>query len=99
LIEGELEGMMEMQYGKEPFQLQYGFSNRMMVTQWLCRMEPFTQMNYYYSDQGRDCRLYIDFQRSFDSILSNKQFNSELLPEHFYFPEMLMNLNKFSLGT
>jgi hypothetical protein len=31
-------------------------------------------------------------------MLKNNQSNTELLPEHYYFPEMLMNINKFNLG-
>lgn len=61
-------------------------------------MEPYTAMNYYISDRKRDDRLPIDFKATFDLVVNDKQANTELCPEHFYFPEIMANLNKLDLG-
>jgi Beige/BEACH domain len=56
-------------------------------------------MNYYISDRRRDDRLPVDFKTTYDLVMSDKQANTELCPEHFYLPEIMANPNKLDLGT
>ena len=89
---------MQVQYGTDAFNLQYAYSNRMFVSQMLCRLEPYTKMNLIYSDQSRDERIPIGFEESYETVLKNLQSNNELTPELYYFPEILMNMNKLKLS-
>jgi hypothetical protein len=99
MVEEGVEPILAEQYGDDPFNLMYGFSNRMIVTQWLARIEPFTTRNFLFSDQKREKRLPVDMFKSFELGMNHKQSNSELIPEHFYLPEMFMNSNLLSLGN
>ena len=99
MVEEGVEPILAEQYGDDPFNIMYGFSNRMIVTQWLARIEPFTTRNYLFSDQKREKRLPVDLFKSFELGMNHKQSNSELIPEHFYLPEMFMNTNLLSLGN
>lgn len=86
-------------YGDECFQMRYGFSTAMNTTMYLTRIEPFTTAAYFFQDQKRDKRVPISFEISFNvNTINEIQSNNELVPEHFYFPEALMNINNAHLG-
>lgn len=87
---------------EQPFHYGSHYSNVGSVLHFLVRLEPFT-------------RYFIDFQggrfdvpdRAFHSIqqtwlLSSSLSSSdvkEIIPEFFYLPEFLMNLNRFDMGV
>jgi hypothetical protein len=78
--------------------MKVGLSASMRVSEWFCRLEPFTSLSFNFH-KGRDDRMPIDFALAFDTLCNDKQFNSELMPEMFYVPEVFMNLNKMVLGS
>lgn len=85
-------------YGEDNFQMRMGFSTAMNTTMLLSRIEPYTTASYFCQDQGRDERVPISFEFSWENVLNFPQANTELIPEHFYFPECLLNLNQVHLG-
>lgn len=78
------------------------YSSAMIVCSFLIRLEPFTQQ--YLKLQGG---TFDHADRLFDSIgkawLSASEKNMgdvrELIPEFFYLPEFLENVNKFNFGA
>lgn len=48
-------------YGKGAFNFRFGFSSWLNTAAWLCRLEPYTSLNFYSSDCKRDGRVNIDF--------------------------------------
>lgn len=86
------------QYGIGAFHMRVGMSASMRVSEWFCRLEPFATLSFNFH-KDRDERMPIDFQKAFDYLCRDKQFNSELMPEMFYIPEVFMNLNKMVLGN
>lgn len=48
-------------FGKGAFHLKFGMSSTMQTAQWLCRLEPYSSLNFYSSDYKRDPRVPIDF--------------------------------------
>jgi hypothetical protein len=86
-------------YGRGPFNIKYGLSASLVVSQWLCRLEPFTSLNYRHSDYKRDPRVPIDFALSYDNLLKDKTVMAEQLPECFFLPEIMMNPNKLAFGN
>jgi hypothetical protein len=55
-------------------------------------MEPFTD-NFITVNGGLDNpdRIFYSFKDQWKSVLEDKQNNSELVPEFFYFPEIFRN--------
>lgn len=78
------------------------YSSAMIVCSFLIRLEPFTQ--HYLKLQGG---TFDHADRLFDSIgkawesASEKNMGDvrELIPEFFYLPEFLTNVNKFNFGV
>ncbi|KAI7902410.1 uncharacterized protein BX663DRAFT_435357 [Cokeromyces recurvatus] len=78
------------------------YSSAMIVCSFLIRLEPFTQ--HYLKLQGG---TFDHADRLFDSIgkawesASEKNMGDvrELIPEFFYLPEFLKNVNKFNFGV
>lgn len=48
-------------YGKGAFHSKFGCSSGLGTGSWLCRLEPYTSLNYLTSDCKRDQRVNIDF--------------------------------------
>lgn len=90
--------MEKLQYGDENFQMRMGFSTGQNTSMLLSRIEPYTKACYIYSDQKRDLRIPISFEFYWNDTETSSQANNELIPEHFYFPECLFNLNNVHLG-
>jgi len=86
-------------YGPEPFTLKYTCSNRLLMLDMLVRMEPFTSSYYKQSRKKEDSdRVWYSFQYAHGLTCTEEQANLELIPEHFYFPEVYMNKNLIHLG-
>jgi hypothetical protein len=81
-----------MIYGDQKYHLKFGFSNRLFSLGYLIRMEPFTD-NFITVNGGLDNpdRIFYSFKDQWKSVLEDKQNNSELVPEFFYFPEIFRN--------
>lgn len=79
-------------YGTEPFNLKFGFSNKMFSLAYLIRMEPFTDsFHKVNTNMENPDRVMYSIGDQYHSILYDPQNNSELIPEFFYFPEVLRN--------
>ncbi|KAG1351442.1 hypothetical protein G6F62_002976 [Rhizopus arrhizus] len=78
------------------------YSSAMIVCSFLIRLEPFTQ--HYLKLQGGTFdhadRLFDSIGKAWDSA-SEKNMGDvrELIPEFFYLPEFLTNVNKFNFGV
>jgi Beige/BEACH domain/PH domain associated with Beige/BEACH len=78
------------------------YSSAMIVCSFLIRLEPFTQ--HYLKLQGGTFdhadRLFDSIGKAWDSAsMRNMSDVRELIPEFFYLPEFLENVNKFNFGT
>ncbi|KAI9471033.1 MAG: hypothetical protein EXX96DRAFT_491090 [Benjaminiella poitrasii] len=78
------------------------YSSAMIVCSFLIRLEPFTQ--HYLKLQGGSFdhadRLFDSIGKAWESA-SEKNMGDvrELIPEFFYLPEFLTNVNKFNFGV
>ncbi|XP_061144614.1 neurobeachin-like protein 2 isoform X1 [Syngnathus typhle] len=75
------------------------YSNAAGVMHYMIRMEPFTTLHIQLQSGRFDCA-----DRQFHSVPAAWQARSpadvkELIPEFFYFPEILQNMNGFDLGS
>ncbi|KAJ2958896.1 hypothetical protein NQZ79_g5615 [Umbelopsis isabellina] len=78
------------------------YSSAMIVCSFLIRLEPFTQQ--YLKLQGGTFdhadRLFDSIGKAWDSAsMKNMSDVRELIPEFFYLPEFLENVNRFNFGT
>ena len=64
-------------------------------------MEPFTSLHIKLQSGRFDVsnRQFHSFHATWDSIYNNGSDVKELIPEFFYLPEFLSNLNNYDLGT
>ena len=81
-----------MIYGDDRFHLKFGYSNKMYSLAYLIRLDPFTD-SFIQVNKNLDNpdRIMYSIQEQWKSVESDAQNNSELLPEFFYFPEILRN--------
>ena len=77
------------------------YSTAAGVLHYLLRMEPFTSLHIKLQSGRFDVadRQFHSFVRTWDSIFNNGSDVKELIPEFFYLPEFLSNLNNYDLGT
>ncbi|KAI8380254.1 hypothetical protein BD560DRAFT_323822 [Blakeslea trispora] len=78
------------------------YSSAMIVCSFLIRLEPFTQ--HYLKLQGGTFdhadRLFDSIGKAWDSASERNMGDvRELIPEFFYLPEFLTNVNKFNFGV
>ncbi|KAI9243795.1 hypothetical protein BY458DRAFT_448104 [Sporodiniella umbellata] len=78
------------------------YSSAMIVCSFLIRLEPFTQ--HYLKLQGGTFdhadRLFDSIGKAWDSASERNMGDvRELIPEFFYLPEFLVNVNKFNFGV
>jgi WD40 repeat protein len=71
-----------------------------MVLHYLVRMEPFTSLHIELQSGRFDVadRQFNSIPQTWKSLLDNLNDVKELIPEFFYFPEFLVNMNNFDLG-
>jgi len=88
----EKDDDMAQIYGADPFNLKFGFSNRMFSLAYLIRLEPFTD-SFIQVNKNLDNpdRIVYSIADQYNSVLADNQNNSELTPEFFYLPEILRN--------
>eukprot|EP01134_Creolimax_fragrantissima_P006171 CFRG6171T1 len=84
-----------------PFHYGTHFSSAMIVSSYLIRMEPYTQM--FLTLQGghfdHPDRMFHSIKEAWDSASKNNTADvKELIPEFYYLPEFLKNSNRFRLG-
>nr|CAD7442709.1 unnamed protein product [Timema bartmani] len=76
------------------------YSNSAGVLHYLVRVEPFTSLHVELQSGRFDVadRQFHSIPQTWKLLMDNPNDVKELIPEFFYFPEFLKNLNKFDLG-
>lgn len=71
------------------------------VLYYLVRIEPFTKLSIKLNDNSFDHpdRMFFSIPHTLQSCLNNTSDVRELIPEFFYFPEMLENVNGLNYGV
>lgn len=77
------------------------YSTAAGVLHYMVRMEPFTSLHIKLQSGRFDVadRQFFSFISTWQSIYENGKDVKELIPEFFYLPEFLVNLNDFDLGV
>ena len=94
--EDEKKGKLE-----KPSYFKTHFSNNFYVSNFLIRIFPFSFLAIELQGNGFDSpnRLFFSIEDSFYNISFHKSDLRELIPEFYYFPEMMWNINKINFGT
>ncbi|XP_077175319.1 neurobeachin-like protein 1 isoform X2 [Paroedura picta] len=76
------------------------YSNAAGVMHYLIRVEPFASLHIQLQSGRFDCadRQFHSIPATWQALMDNPNDVKELIPEFFYFPEFLENLNDFNLG-
>ncbi|XP_065679524.1 neurobeachin-like protein 1 isoform X2 [Hydra vulgaris] len=76
------------------------YSNPAGVLHYMLRVEPFTSLHVKLQGGRFDCpnRQFYSISNSWNSVMKGVDIK-ELIPEFFFFPEFLINMNKFCLGN
>jgi WD40 repeat protein len=84
-----------------PYHTGSHYSTAAMVIWYLIRMEPFTSFHVWLQDGkfDRPDRLFHSIDSTWRGCTSNPQDVKELIPEFFFNPEFLENVNDISFGT
>ncbi|XP_060726425.1 neurobeachin-like protein 2 isoform X5 [Tachysurus vachellii] len=76
------------------------YSNAAGVMHYMIRMEPFTRLHIQLQSGKFDCadRQFHSVAAAWQARMESPADVKELIPEFFYFPEFLQNMNGFNLG-
>ncbi len=76
------------------------YSNAAYISHYLTRIFPFTltAIEIQGNDFDSPDRLFINLEKTFNSVTEEKSDLRELIPEFFYLPEMFLNINNLKLG-
>ncbi|KAM9488840.1 neurobeachin-like protein 2 isoform 2-T2 [Clarias gariepinus] len=76
------------------------YSNAAGVMHYMIRMEPFTSLHIQLQSGKFDCadRQFHSVAAAWQARMESPADVKELIPEFFYFPEFLQNMNTFNLG-
>lgn len=88
--------------GSLPFHYGTHYSSAMITANYMLRLEPFhsTFMTLQDGNLGHADRLFSSVERTWRSAASESTTDvRELIPEFFYLPEFLKNINDYNLGT
>ncbi|OHS96577.1 hypothetical protein TRFO_37259 [Tritrichomonas foetus] len=77
-----------------------GFSTPISLYNWLIRIEPFTSMHIEMQNGHFDhpTRLFTSIKDAFRCSTHNANDYRELIPEFFFLPSFLQNINHFDFG-
>lgn len=84
-----------------PFHFGSHYSVAGFVLWYLLRCEPFTSLHIQLQDGKFDKpdRMFSSMEAAWRGCTTNSSDVKELVPELFYFPEILQNINRLDLGT
>lgn len=84
-----------------PFHFGSHYSVAGFILWYLMRCEPFTSLHIQLQDGKFDKpdRLFDSIESTYKSCTTTSSDVKELIPEFFYLPECLLNINRFDLGT
>ncbi|XP_078109197.1 neurobeachin-like protein 2 isoform X2 [Sander vitreus] len=76
------------------------YSNAAGVMHYMIRMEPFTTLHIQLQSGRFDCadRQFHSVAAAWQARMESPADVKELIPEFFYYPEFLQNMNDFNLG-
>jgi hypothetical protein len=76
------------------------YSNAASVMHYLIRLEPFTSLHVQLQSEQFDLadRQFYSIQAAWETSFKNPNIVKELIPEFFYLPEFLININRLDLG-
>ena len=76
------------------------FSNSAYVSHFLTRIFPYSKIAIEIQGNEFDAadRLFMNLEKTFTSVISEKSDVREPIPEFFYFPEMFLNINNLEFG-
>ena len=91
---------LNIEYEKIPYCFGSHFSNGAYVAHYLGRLFPYASVMIEIQGSGFDCpeRLFLDLQKSFYSVITEKSDLREIIPELFTLPELFLNINNFNFG-
>ncbi|XP_035806510.2 neurobeachin-like protein 2 isoform X2 [Amphiprion ocellaris] len=77
------------------------YSNAAGVMHYMIRMEPFTTLHIQLQSGRFDCadRQFHSVAAAWQARMESPADVKELIPEFFYYPEFLQNMNGFDLGS
>ena len=83
-----------------PYYFGSHYSNPAYICHYLLRIFPYSFGAIEIQGDGFDApdRLFINIERCFISVSSEKSDVRETIPQFFYFPEMFININNFYFG-
>ena len=83
-----------------PYLFDSHFSNSGYISHFLNRIFPFTLIAIEIQGNEFDIpnKLFINLEKTFDRVTSEKSDLVEIIPEFFFFPEMFLNINNLNLG-
>ena len=92
--------ILKQEEGVKPYIFGCNYSNATYVCNYLIRLFPFSQICIEIQGEGFDNpnRLFTSIDRAFTNATTQSTDIREIIPEFFYFPEILLNLNDLNLG-
>ena len=89
-----------IEYERIPYCFGSHFSNGAYVCHYLGRLFPYSSVMIEIQGSGFDCpeRLFLNLQKSFYSVVTEKSDLREIIPEMFTLPELFLNINNFNFG-
>ncbi|XP_071791552.1 neurobeachin-like protein 1 [Asterias amurensis] len=99
-VKGKYENFEDPSGTIDKFHYGTHYSNAAGVMHYLVRIEPFTSLHIQLQSGKFDCadRQFHSIPSLWDTLMENPNDVKELIPEFFYMPEFLENMNKFHLG-
>ena len=96
----ELKNEQNEFMGQKPYYFGSNYSNPIYICNFLIRVFPFTHISIELQGNKIDDsnRLFFSIKNTFITSTSLKTDIRELIPEFFYLPEMLININDIELG-
>ena len=96
----ELKNESEEFEGQKPHFYGSNYSNPIYICNYMIRIFPFTHVSIELQGDKIDDpnRLFFSVKNTFGTCTSLRTDIRELIPEFFYLPEMLVNINDINLG-
>jgi len=97
----KLEDKVECSINKNVCYFSTHYSNGLYTSNFLIRINPYSFIAIEFQGDGFDTpnRLFHSIENSFYTISYFSTDIRELIPEFYYLPEMMINLNQLNLGT
>lgn len=99
-VKAKYDGFVDITGTVEKFHYGTHYSNSAGVLHYLVRLEPFTSLHIELQSGRFDVadRQFHSFEGTWKMLMESPNDVKELIPEFFYLPEFLTNMNGFDLG-